>query len=157
MLLVAALTVTVGVEAAFFVGVVAAAGLLLQRTARPHWAGVGRLPGTEVFRNVQRFAVETLPHVLAVCIDASLLFTNSRWLSETMVSAPVQRPGLKHVVLMMSGVNDIDLTGLESLMHLARDLRAQEVQLHLSELKGPVEDRLPARRVSPYRKYFCNR
>jgi sulfate permease, SulP family len=42
----------------------------------------------------------------------------------------------------MSGVNDIDFTGLEALIHLARDLQLQGVQLHLSELKGPVSDRL---------------
>ena len=144
MLLVATLTVVVGVEEALFVGVVAAAGLLLQRTARPHWAEVGRLPGTDVFRNVKRFEVETLPNVLAVRIDESLLFTNSRWLSDTIGAAPARRPGLKHVVLMMSGVNDIDLTGLERLMLLARDLQLHAVQLHLSELKGPVADRLDA-------------
>ncbi len=144
MLLVAVLTITVGVEEALFAGVIASVGLLLQRTARPHRAEVGRLPGSEVFRNVKRFQVETLADVLAVRIDESLLFTNSRWLSDTVGSAPSQRPGLKHVVLVMSGANDIDLTGLEGLMHLARDLRAQGVQLHLSELKGPVADRLHA-------------
>ena len=47
-------------------------------------------------------------------------------------------------VLMMSGVNDIDLTGLEALMQLTRDLQAQGVSFHLSELKGPVADRLQA-------------
>lgn len=144
MLLVASLTVVVGVEEALLAGVLAAAGLLLQRTARPHWAEVGRLLGTEIFRNVKRFDVETLPDVLAVRIDESLLFTNSRWLSETLSAVPRQRPALRHVVLMMSGVNDIDLSGLEALMHLARDLHAQDVQLHLSELKGPVGDRLQA-------------
>jgi sulfate permease, SulP family len=142
MLGVAALTIGVGVEQALLAGVLTSAGLLLQRTARPHWAEVGRLPGTEVFRNVKRFSVETLPHVLAIRVDESLLFTNSRWLSETIGSAPARRPGLKHVVLMMSGVNDIDLTGLEGLMHLASDLRSQGTLLHLSELKGPVADRL---------------
>jgi sulfate permease, SulP family len=142
MLLVAALTVGVGVEEALLAGVLVATGLLLQRTARPHWAEVGRIPGTEVFRNVKRFEVETVPGVLSVRIDESLLFTNSRWLSETLGAAPKQRPGLRHVVLMMSGVNDIDFTGLEGLMHLARDLKAQQVDLHLSELKGPVSDRL---------------
>lgn len=150
MLLVAALTVVVGVEQALAAGVVIAAGLLLQRTARPHWAEVGRLPGTEVFRNIKRFAVETLPGVLAIRVDESLLFTNSRWLSETLGAMPKQRPGLRHVVLMMSGVNDIDFTGLEGLMHLARDLKLHGVQLHLSELKGPVSDRLATAGLSTW-------
>ena len=142
MALVAALTVASGVEQALGFGVLAAAGLLLQRTARPHWAEVGRLPGTEVFRNVKRFQVETLPQVLSIRVDESLLFTNSRWLSDTLGAMPSQRPALRHVVLMMSGVNDIDFTGLEGLIHLSRDLQAHGVVLHLSELKGPVNDRL---------------
>ena len=144
MLLVAGLTILAGVETALAVGVIGASGLLLQRTARPHWAEVGRLPGTEVFRNVKRFRVETLPQVLAVRIDESLLFTNALWLADTLAATPLRRPGLRLVVLMMPGVNDIDLTGLEGLMHLARDLKVQGVALHLSELKGPVADRLGA-------------
>jgi sulfate permease, SulP family len=144
MLAVAALTVLVGVEPALAAGVIGAAGLLLQRTARPHWAEVGRLPGTEVFRNVKRFQVETLPDVLALRIDESLLFTNSRWLCETFGAIAPQRPQLRHVVLTMPGVNDIDFTGLEGLMQLAHDLAAHGVQLHLSEMKGPVSDRLEA-------------
>jgi SulP family sulfate permease len=150
MALVALLTVAVGVEEALGFGVLAAAGLLLQRTARPHWAEVGRLPGTEVFRNVKRFQVETLPQVLSVRVDESLLFTNSRWLSETLGAMPSQRPALRHLVLMMPGVNDIDFTGLEGLVHLSRDLKLHGVLLHLSELKGPVSDRLQVAGVAQW-------
>lgn len=142
MLMVAALTLTVGVKEALLAGVVGAVGLLLQRTARPHWTEVGRLAGTDVFRNVNRFEVETLPEVLSIRVDESLVFTNSRWISETLSSALARRPNLRHVVLMMSGVNGIDLTGLEVLMQLDRELRAKGLQLHFSELKGPVRDRL---------------
>ena len=141
---VAALTLLLGVEAGLLAGVLASIGLMLQRTARPHWAEVGRIPGTEVFRNVLRYRVETWPHVLTVRIDESLLFTNSRWLAETLAGMAAGRPGLRHVVLMMSGVNDIDFTGMESLEQLGQELGARGVQLHLSELKGPVRDRLEA-------------
>jgi SulP family sulfate permease len=144
MVLVAALTLLAGVDEALLVGVIASVALLLQRTARPHWAEVGRLPGTEVFRNVRRFEVQTLPQVLAVRIDESLLFTNSRWLAHTLQAQAAARPGLRHVVLMMSGVNDIDFTGLDALRELDRELGALGVRLHLSELKGPLRDRLAA-------------
>lgn len=144
MVLVTVLTIVAGVEEALAVGVLVSAGILLQRTARPHWAEVGRIRGTDVFRNVKRFEVDTLPGVLAMRIDESLLFTNSRWLAQTLSAAPLQRPGLRHVVLMMSGVNDIDLTALEALMALTRELRTHGVLLHLSEVKGPVGDRLAA-------------
>jgi SulP family sulfate permease len=142
MVTVAALTVLLGVELALAAGVLLSVGLLLQRTARPHWAEVGRIPGTEVFRNVQRFQVETLPDVLVVRVDEGLLFTNSRWLAETLGALPAQRPGLRHFVLLMTGVNDIDYSGLQALRQLAQDLRAQGVHLHLAEVNGPVGDRL---------------
>jgi SulP family sulfate permease len=81
---------------------------------------------------------------MTVRIDESLLFTNSRWLSETLSAEATARPGLEHLVLMMSGVNDIDLSGLEGLQQLDRDLQARGLKLHLSELKGPLRDRLAA-------------
>lgn len=142
MLLVAALTLSVGVKEALLVGVLSAIGILLQRTARPHWTEVGRLAGSDIFRSVNRFKVETQPHVLSIRVDESLVFTNSRWISETLASAMSQRPQLGHVVLMMSGVNGIDLTGLEVLIGLNRELQDRGIRLHLSELKGPVRDRL---------------
>lgn len=144
MLAVALLTVVAGVEPALLAGVAGAVALLLRNTARPHWAEVGRLPGTEAFRNVRRFQVQTQPHVLALRIDESLVFTNSRWLVEMLLEQVLARPALRHVVLMMPGVNGIDLTGLEALRQLAGELHARGIALHLSELKGPVADRLHA-------------
>lgn len=55
---VALLTACVGVEAALAVGVDGSIALLLQRTARPYVALIGRMPGTQHFRNVERHAVE---------------------------------------------------------------------------------------------------
>ncbi len=150
MVVVTALTLFVGIEEALLIGVISSIGLLLQRTARPHWTEVGRLAGTTIFRNVNRFEVETLPQVLSIRVDESLLFTNSRWISETLTSALRQRPQLRHVVLMMSGVNGIDLTGLEVLMQLDRELRAKGIQLHLSELKGPLRDALDRTEASDW-------
>ena len=142
MLLVVVMTLLVGVEEALTAGVLVSVVLLLQRTARPHWTEVGRLAGTEVFRNVNRFRVETLPHVLAIRVDESLVFANSRWVADAVCARLRERAGVRHIVLMMSGVNGIDLTGLEVLMALDRELHDEGVTLHLSELKGPVKDRL---------------
>jgi len=128
---------------ALAVGVAGSIALLLQRTARPHWAEVGRLPGTaDVFRNVKRFTVELSPRLLSIRIDEGLCFTNARWLSDMLWAELDRHPEAEHLVLMMSGVNDIDLSGLEALMQFAGELRAKGKQLHLSELKGPVADRL---------------
>lgn len=143
MVAVATGTVIVGVEPALAGGVLCSAALLLRRTARPHCAEIGRVRGTvDVFRNTRRASVETLPSVLAIRVDESLLFTNTRWLVEKITAMANGRAGLDHVVLVMSGVNDIDFTGLEGIRSLNNDLSAKSIALHLSELKGPVADRL---------------
>lgn len=144
MLTVALATLFLGVEPALAIGVALSVVLLLQRSARPHWAEVGRLPGTDVFRNVLRHAVDTEPQLLQIRVDESLVFTNTRWLAETLGQLVQQRPAVRHLVLMMPAVNFIDLSGLEGLQRLSDELGQRGVTLHLSELKGPVADRLNA-------------
>jgi SulP family sulfate permease len=149
--LVALLVVAAGAGWALSIGVLGAIALLLQRTARPHWAEVGRLPGNEaVFRNVKRFEVELSPRLLAIRIDEGLCFTNARWLSDMLWTELDRHASVEHLVLMMSGVNDIDLSGLEALMQIATELKAKGKQLHFSELKGPVADRLNAAGLSDW-------
>jgi SulP family sulfate permease len=51
---------------------------------------------------------------------------------------------LKHVVLQCSAINSIDASALESLQAIDQRLQATGMALHLSEVKGPVMDRLDA-------------
>jgi SulP family sulfate permease len=135
-------TLTVGVETGLVVGVGVSLALYLYRTSRPHMAEVGLVPGTEHFRNVQRHAVLVSPRVLSLRVDESLYFANSRALEDRINSAVANRPGLAHVVLQCSAINDIDASALESLEAIDLRLRGAGLQLHLSEVKGPVMDRL---------------
>lgn len=142
LLLTFVLTLAVGVEVGLIAGVSASVLLLLYRTSRPHIAVVGQVPGTEHFRNVLRHAVLEQPGILGLRIDESLYFANARFLEDTLAAQVAMRPGLRHVVLQCSAVNDIDASALESLETINTRLQASGVQLHLSEVKGPVLDRL---------------
>ncbi|HMO08787.1 MAG TPA: SulP family inorganic anion transporter, partial [Paracoccaceae bacterium] len=137
-----ALTLAVGVETGLAAGVLLSLGLHLWRTARPHVAIVGQVPGTEHFRNVDRHAVVTAPDVLSVRVDESLYFPNARYLEDFLLAEVAARPGLRHVVLMCSAVNEVDASAVESLEAMVAHLRDAGVTLHLSEVKGPVMDRL---------------
>lgn len=134
------------VAAALAVGVLGSIALLLQRTARPHVALIGKLPGTEHYRNVERYQVECLPEVLGLRIDESLLFTNARSLGDVVQAHLNTHPGTRRVVLQMTPVNAIDFSGLEALRELQHNLKRQNIRLDLSEVKGPVLDRLKASR-----------
>ena len=135
-------TLIVGVETGLVVGVVLSLALYLLRTSRPHMAEVGLVAGTEHFRNVQRHAVVVSPRVLSLRVDESLYFANSRALEDRINDAVARRPDLAHVVLQCSAINDIDASALESLEAIDMRLRDAGLRLHLSEVKGPVMDRL---------------
>lgn len=131
-----------GIEQGILWGILVSLVLFLWRTSRPHIAVVGQLPGTEHFRNVARFAVWESPQVLSVRLDESLYFPNARYLEERVGALLADRPHVRHLVLMCSGVNLIDSSGLESLESIRFRLQEAGIQLHLSEVKGPVMDQL---------------
>lgn len=135
-------TLLAGVELGVIAGVGVGLLLYLWRASRPHAAIVGRVPGTEHFRNVDRHKVLTLPHILSLRIDESLTYLNARWLEEYVLRLVADRPDLSHVILMFSAVNEVDASGLESLEAINHRLGDAGVGLHLSEVKGPVMDRL---------------
>lgn len=136
------LTLGVGVEAGVFAGVILSVLLFLYRSSRPHFAVVGQVRDTEHFRNVERHSVMTNPRLVSIRIDESLYFANARYLEDTVYDLALANEAVEHVVLMCSAVNAIDLSALESLEAINERLKAAGVKLHLSEVKGPVMDRL---------------
>lgn len=140
----ATITVTLawGVERGIVAGVLLSLTLHLWRTSRPHMAVVGQVPGTEHFRNIARHNVITDPAILSLRVDESLYFANSRYLEDRIATLVAERPGLRHVVLLCPAVNFIDSSALESLEEINRRLAESGIGFHLSEVKGPVMDRL---------------
>ncbi|MEZ5753637.1 MAG: sulfate permease [Paracoccaceae bacterium] len=135
-------TLGAGVEAGVSVGVAVSVLLHLWRTSRPHVAEVGLIAGTQHFRNIHRFEVLTHPSLVTLRIDESLYFANTRFLEDMVMARLADAPEVRDVVLMCSAVNEIDMTALEALEAINAHLRGLGVRLHLSEVKGPVMDRL---------------
>lgn len=132
----------IGVEIGIALGVALAVGTHLWRSGRPHMAIVGRVPGTEHFRNIERHEVQTLDHVLAIRVDESLYFVNARFLEDRVLELVTARPAITDVVLVCSAVNGIDGSALETLQSINSRLDVAGVRFHLSEVKGPVMDTL---------------
>lgn len=136
------ITLGFGVEPGVMAGVALSLALLLWRTSRPHAAIVGRVPGTEHFRNVARHTVVTDPAIITIRVDESLTYLNARWLEEYVLEEIAEQPQVRHVILMGSAINAIDASALESLEAINHRLADAGIRLHLSEVKGPVMDRL---------------
>jgi len=136
------LTLGVSVEVGVASGVALSILLHLHKSSRPHCAVVGLVPGTEHFRNIRRHDVETCDTMVTLRVDESLYFANARFLEDQVYHLVSVNPKLKHVVLMCPAVNEIDASALESLEAINHRLWAAGVTFHLSEVKGPVMDRL---------------
>ncbi|WGW03098.1 SulP family inorganic anion transporter [Tropicibacter oceani] len=136
------LTLTFGVEAGVSAGVVLSIGLHLYKTSRPHVAEVGLVPGTQHFRNINRHHVETQDEIVTLRVDESLYFANARFLEDYVLKRVTCDEPLEHVILMFPAVNEVDFSALETLEELNRRLDEMGIKMHLSEVKGPVMDRL---------------
>lgn len=135
-------TLAAGVEEGLVAGVALSLLLYLYKTSRPHIAEVGLVPGTEHFRNVLRHKVQVSPRLASLRVDESLYFANVRVLEDRVNALVAERPQLQHLVLQCSAINDIDASALESLEAINQRLAEAGMRLHLSEVKGPVMDRL---------------
>ena len=131
-----------GLELGLLLGVLVSLAAWLAKNSRPHMAVVGLVPGTEHYRNVQRYKVELHPAILSLRIDESLMFANAQEVEQQILKEVTLHSQLRHVVLMGSGINHIDASGVEMLDQLNSLLNEQGVYLHLSEIKGPVLDKL---------------
>jgi len=131
-----------GIENGILAGIIATAMLLMWRVSRPFVTKVGRIAGSEHFRNVDRFKVETHPDVIAFRVDASLIFANAPFVEDYVLGLVADHPDVKSLLLIATGVNDIDATGIELFNSLRLELHDAGVGFYLSDVKGPVTDRL---------------
>ena len=131
-----------GVEAGVVIGVLLSMGTLIWRASRPHIAVLGRIPNSEHFRNVERYEAHTLPDILLLRIDAGLFFGNVEAVTERIEDELRGHPSARHLVLVLSAVNQIDSTALMGLLELNATLAKRGISLNLAEVKGPVMDRL---------------
>jgi SulP family sulfate permease len=131
-----------GVETGILVGISISFVLLIRSSSKPHIAEVGRWQGTEHFRNVLRHEVETCPNVMAIRIDESFYFVNSRYIETFVINRVTDDPEIKDVLLICTATNFIDTSGLEMLELMSESLEELGVTMHLAEVKGPVMDKL---------------
>jgi len=133
---------TFGIEPGLATGIALSLISFALRAARPHVAILGRIRGSEHFRNIKRHDVETWPQLLFIRVDENLTFANASFMESLVTSKLATRGEIRHVILVLSSVNAIDSTALEVLERLAHSSVEAQINLHLSDVKGPVMDRL---------------
>lgn len=134
-------TLFLGVEIGILVGVGLSVLLVLYRTAFPRIAMLGRLPGTNIYRNAAMYPNAEAPEgILVIRIDAPIFFANVEgiqdFLQEQLEKGKEEqlRRGapVRFVIIDLSPSPDIDIAGVHLLEELIIQLRKERADLILA-------------------------
>lgn len=135
-------TLSLGIEAGILAGVGASLLWVIIRTTRPHVAELGNIPGTDIYRNVERNPqATTRDGLLILRIDAQFYFGNSTFLKDTVKKyvAEAKTP-LKGIIIEAASINQLDSSADTTLHELVDELKSQGIDLYFANVKGPVMD-----------------
>jgi len=135
-------TATLGIVQGVLVGVVVSLLVLLVRSTNPHYAVLGRIEGTNYFRNVNRFdGVAVNPEILIMRFDSELYFANTNFFNSHL-DRLVQEKGdaLRLIVLDFESVNGMDSSSADVLKQRINYYNKRNIKIYFSNVKGPVRD-----------------
>jgi len=132
-------TLTIALEVAIFVGMLASLFFYLNRTTHPSLTPVVPDATTPQRRFVPADDPERrCPQLDILRVDGSLFFGAVEHVRDEIEAARRACPRATHLLLVGSGVNFIDVAGCECLAQAARDVRKSGATLHLCNLKPSV-------------------
>ncbi|RZU02615.1 SulP family inorganic anion transporter [Rivibacter subsaxonicus] len=120
--------------------------ILLRRASTPHVAVLGRVPGTDLFGDVEANPEnERIAGVFVFRPDASLLYFNCEFQRERFLELLAQEPApVKLAIWSLSTGGVVDLAGAETLLHLRGELARRNIEFMLADIHGPVRANLRA-------------
>jgi SulP family sulfate permease len=154
------LTVAFGILEGVLAGVILSLIFILYKASRPHYAELGSLPESAIYKSVDRFrAAQTQSEYLIFRYDADLFFANAEHFYESIVKESRKKEGLKVIIIDASAIGSIDSTGISQLRLLKEAADKSKIELYLTGVKGPVRDILDRHQVFewlPRKNFFLN-
>ncbi|MEX0705125.1 MAG: SulP family inorganic anion transporter, partial [Nitriliruptoraceae bacterium] len=136
-------TLLFGVQIGLAVGVGVNLATHVSRRMRPTIVVLGRVLGTSVYRNVQRYPTAPQPdHGLILRLDSAMDFLSAQHVSRDVLDRVERAPDLRWIILDAGAMTGLDATGIRALVDLKQDLATWDVALHLVSLRGAERDRI---------------
>ena len=132
----------VGLQEGILLGIGASVVAVLFRISRPNVAELGHVPGTRLFRDLERFEQSVrLKDIMVLRVDASFSFANAEYFKDFILEKS-EREGrtVEVVVVDGSSINDLDTTAIGALFSVVEALDEMDIELHLTGLIGPVRE-----------------
>jgi SulP family sulfate permease len=137
-------TLFLGIIQGVLAGVILSLVLMVYRSTKPHTTVLGRIPGTNHYRNLSRFpeAVQS-EDTLIIRFDSPVYFGNAYYFRETMEQFIDEKGDkLRNIVLDASSIYEIDSSGLNVLEEIMRNAKNRGIRFILAGAIGPLRDRL---------------
>ncbi len=127
-------------EQGIVIGVILAMGLFIYRTMRPRIAVLSRFhDGT--FRDVNVHPeLERCEKIVMFRFDMSLYYANAGYFETQVLEMLADNPDAEYLILDAAGINTIDATGEEVLLHLSERLEKIGVTIIVAHMKKQFMD-----------------
>jgi sulfate permease, SulP family len=124
-----------------FIGIASSLLLLIYRASRPRVARLGKVAGAGGhYSDIARHPEDVSPDGVAVLrVESGLFFANADWVHAQVLHSAT-RDGIHAVVLDAENIPFIDVTAVEMLDQLDRDLQRAHVRLLIARDVGQVRD-----------------
>ncbi len=134
-------TLALGILEGILIGVGFTLLALLQRATRPNVAALGRVPGEDAYRDVDRAPeAETVPGLVIVRWDEELFFANASHFRDQVLSLVEAAEEPRAVLIDASAITSIDVTAADMLRTLIGDLEERGVAVLAARTRGPLRD-----------------
>jgi sulfate permease, SulP family len=135
---------SIGVLGGILVAVVLALVMVIGRISRPHDAVLGSVEGVDGYQDIEGYAnSQTVPGLIAYRFDAPLFFANAdHFLTEVQELIDAADPPVEWLLIDAEAIIDIDVTAIEALSTLQRELERKGIVLAIARANHPLQHML---------------
>jgi high affinity sulfate transporter 1 len=136
-----ALVLILGVLEGVIFGVILSFIYMLYRIAATRVRELGRVPGTHIYRDIERHPEnKTIPGIKILRVDAPLLFANAVNAEDKILARVEADPETKQVILDLESSPIIDLSATDMLSELYEKLDEKGIKLFVANPTSEVRD-----------------
>lgn len=135
-------TLLIGIQEGILLGVVASMIHMLYKYSRPNVAELGIIPGTRLFKNLDRNPeAKPINGLMILRVDASFSFVNADFFRDYIIEKSRERnKSTRYVIIDGSTINTLDTTAIEQIKTMVGTLKNWNIELYITGLKGPIRD-----------------
>ncbi len=124
------------------IGIILSILVLINNIKKPHISILGQVPGTDNYKDIKNHPKSIkIPEVLIIKLDGSQIFLHADNIKNKILNILDQEyKDTKLLVLDLESTSFIDITGIEMLDELIKELKSRDITIKAANISNPVRD-----------------